>query len=78
MGRVLAGMRFFVFMTILVNGEELATKAETVEALLTELSVGTEGVAVEVNRSIVSRAGHAGFRLSEGDRVEILRLVGGG
>lgn len=78
MGRVLAGMRFLFFMKILVNGEELAIKAETVKALLTELRVGTEGVAVEVNRSIVCRADHAGFRLGDGDRVEIVRLVGGG
>jgi sulfur carrier protein len=35
-------------------------------------------VAVEVNRRLVRRAEHASTRLAEGDRVEVVTLVGGG
>jgi len=50
----------------------------TVRDLLRE--VGREGVpcAVEVNRNLVPHRRHAEHALSEGDRVEVVTLVGGG
>ena len=43
-------------------------------------AVGREGVpcAVEVNRTLVPHRRHAEHALSEGDRVEVVTLVGGG
>jgi sulfur carrier protein len=35
-------------------------------------------VAVEVNEEVVPRARHATIQLREGDRVELVTLVGGG
>jgi len=50
----------------------------TVRDLLRE--VGREGApcAVEANRSLVPHRRHAEHALSEGDRVEVVTLVGGG
>ena len=52
--------------------------AATVRDLLRQL--GRDGVpcAVEVNRELVPHGRHAGHALHEGDRVEVVTLVGGG
>lgn len=41
---------------------------------------GLEGkrIAVEVNCEVIPRAHHVTFRLSSGDKVEIIQAVGGG
>ena len=66
-------------MQITVNGEATAVEAPcTVAALLARTGVGATLVAVELNREVVPRDEHATRELSEGDAVEILRLVGGG
>lgn len=66
-------------MKVQLNGaeHEVAT-ASTVRELLRQL--GREGVpcAVEVNRELVPHARHASHALREGDRVEVVTLVGGG
>ena len=56
----------------------MVTAAETIKALVAELGIAPEGVAVEVNLAIVSKRDYGTFRLSEGDAVEVVRLVGGG
>jgi sulfur carrier protein len=64
---------------IVVNGQprELDTAA-TVADLLKELDMPLRGVAVEVNLQIVPRARHGEHLLADGDRLEIVSLVGGG
>jgi sulfur carrier protein len=42
------------------------------------LGVAPQAIAVEVNGEILQRDGYAGCTLQEGDRVEIVRMVGGG
>ena len=46
--------------------------------LLEELNLTGKPVAVEVNLELVPRQQHAGHRLAESDRLEIVTLVGGG
>jgi sulfur carrier protein len=65
-------------MRLKVNGEDIDTAAETVEGLIGELRLKPQGVAVEVNMSIVKKAEYGAFRLSEGDEVEVVNFVGGG
>lgn len=66
-------------MKVYVNGEPREVPAGTSVARLLELSgAPREGVAVELNREIVRRADHPARVLAEGDRVEIVGLVGGG
>jgi thiamine biosynthesis protein ThiS len=50
----------------------------SVEALLTQLAVKREYTAVAVNREITPKATYASVALRDGDRVEIVRPMGGG
>lgn len=61
-----------------VNGEAKKTRAQTVEALLQELGLAGQAVAVEVNQAVVPKKQHGQAALSEGDKVELVTLVGGG
>lgn len=66
-------------MRILFNGEvREAPGGSTVATLLRELNLVSQRVAVEVNLEVVPRNQHEAFRLSDGDRVEVVTLVGGG
>jgi sulfur carrier protein len=66
-------------MHVVVNEEprEVAP-GTTVAALLRALGLDGKPVAVERNREIVPRSAHAATALAEGDRVEIVTMVGGG
>lgn len=66
-------------MQIVLNGEPReAPDGLTVAGLLELLEVRTRGVAVERNLEVVPRSRHASTALAEGDRVEVVTLVGGG
>ena len=66
-------------MRVFVNGEEREVPDRvTVTGLLAAIEVTAERVAVEVNREIVPRSLHAEHALGEGDRIEIVTMVGGG
>lgn len=66
-------------MRIHLNGEPRAVpEGTTVAGLIAQVGIEPAVVAVELNRDVVRRARHADTRLSEGDRVEIVTIVGGG
>jgi sulfur carrier protein len=66
-------------MNIQVNGQAREiTAGTTVANLLGELGVTQPHVAVELNLEVVPRAEHHDTILSDGDRVEVVTLVGGG
>jgi thiamine biosynthesis protein ThiS len=66
-------------MQVTVNGESRQVADHiTVAALLAELHLSAKPVAVEVNLELVPRQCHAQHSLAEGDRLEIVTLVGGG
>ena len=66
-------------MEINVNGQNRQVDAgTTVARLLEQLELAGKPVAVEINLELVPRAKHAEHRLAEGDRLEIVTLVGGG
>ena len=66
-------------MKLRVNGDEQAVETGwTVAQLLEHLELAHRPCAVEVNARIVPRPRHGEHRLSEGDAVEIVTLVGGG
>ena len=66
-------------MTITVNGEEKEIPADTtVSGLVGLMGIEAGRIAVEVNREIVTRSLHETHVLCEGDRVEIVTMVGGG
>ena len=66
-------------MKLIVNGEKLeVSNVETLQDLLKELQIEPQRVAVEINVSIVKKSDYSTFKLSEGDRVEIVNFIGGG
>ncbi|HVT27513.1 MAG TPA: sulfur carrier protein ThiS [Lacipirellulaceae bacterium] len=66
-------------MNIQVNGKDREIPAgRTIAELLRQLGVTQPHVAVEINLEVVPRAEHDETVLKEGDRVEVVTLVGGG
>ncbi len=66
-------------MLIEVNGKSRSLPVPpTVSALLVELGLKRDGVAVAVNRSVLPRSRHDGHILEDGDRIEVIQAVGGG
>ncbi|HZZ28152.1 MAG TPA: sulfur carrier protein ThiS [Pirellulales bacterium] len=66
-------------MQIFVNGQtRTVPEGTTLAQLLSQLEVAARHVAVEINLELVPRAQHAQHRLAEGDRLEVVTLVGGG
>ncbi len=66
-------------MRIVLNGEDIETKnGNSIAGLLTQIGIGLERVAVEVNLDIVPKANYQAHLLADGDRVEIVHFVGGG
>ena len=66
-------------MSILLNGEKRSFKRGiTVQELLEQFEVPSGTVVVEVNEGILPKESHATVKLEEGDRVELVRFVGGG
>jgi thiamine biosynthesis protein ThiS len=66
-------------MKITVNGQPRDVEAgTTVDRLLELLGVPRQFTAVAVNREITPKSAYAAVELSEGDRVEVVRPMGGG
>ena len=66
-------------VTVFLNGERRELGERTsVARLIEELGLRPEIVAVEVNQELVSRARRASRELQDGDRIELVTLVGGG
>lgn len=66
-------------MQIVLNGQKRTIEPPcSVAELLRLLKPAGGACAVEINRELVPRTQHGRQQLNEGDRVEIVTLVGGG
>ena len=66
-------------MKVTVNGEPKEyPEALSLSALLRELGLERNPIAVELNRQVVPKDHHERTLIQEGDRLEIVTLVGGG
>jgi sulfur carrier protein len=66
-------------MKIQINGESRDfADSLPLPALIEQLGMKADRVAVELNRNIVPRAQWADTRVSDGDHLEIVQFVGGG
>ena len=66
-------------MQLVVNGQPMEVPdGLTVDALLTHLRIKREYTAVALNREVTPKSAYAGTALRDGDRVEIVRPMGGG
>ena len=65
-------------MRIQINGEqrEFPETSLTLKELIEALSLAPQRIAVEVNQELVSRARRASRELQDGDRIELVTLVG--
>ena len=65
-----------------INGNERQFKAgslpETLTALLKHLNLNAATVVAEIDGNIVERDKFAETKLSDGQRIELVRFVGGG
>ena len=77
-GRRYLGIVMTAPLSLTINGEPRRTAAATILALVTELGLKPEKVAVERNGLIVPRSTHAQAPLADGDVLEIVHFVGGG
>lgn len=62
----------------MLNGKPATTAASDCAALVAELGLAGQRVALERNQQMVPRSGWAATALAEGDRIEIVHFVGGG
>ena len=66
-------------MEIFINGEaRQVADGFSVAELIDNMGLRGQRIAVEINLEIVPRSSHAAHRLRDGDRVEIVRAIGGG
>jgi sulfur carrier protein len=67
-------------MKLIINGDEIEVPKHvlTVQDLLLFYGLEKKMAVVELNQTIVEKAGHGEEILSDGDRVEIVHFVGGG
>ena len=66
-------------MIVLVNGEQKDVEAAaTVLQLIEQLALSPKNVVAQLNDEIVERTEFGWARLCEGDRLELIRFVGGG
>lgn len=66
-------------MRLHLNGElREAPDLDTLADLARWLELPAFGSAIELNGEVIRRADHPATPLKEGDRLEVVRLVGGG
>lgn len=66
-------------ITITLNGEKKSVQTGwTINDLLRELDINNRYCAVERNLQLIPREEHVACELQDGDRIEIVTLVGGG
>ena len=66
-------------ISLIVNGKPRDLEASaTIPALLEVIGVDRRLVAVALNGEVVPRDRHEATLLHDGDRVEVVRMVGGG
>lgn len=66
-------------IAIELNGEvRTVSDSDSVQDLIDALSLTNQALAVAVNREVVPRAKWREFRFAVGDKVDVVRAIGGG
>jgi thiamine biosynthesis protein ThiS len=65
-------------MKIQLNGEVKDVEAATVAQLIVELGLEKRMLAVERNMEVVPKSEYESTALVEGDRLEVVHMIGGG
>ena len=68
-----------IMIVIELNGESRSVaKDHSVHDLVNALSLTNQALSIAVNREVVPRAQWATHRFSDGDKVDVVRAIGGG
>ena len=66
-------------IAIELNGEvRTVSDSDSVQDLIDALSLTNQALAVAVNREVVSRVKWREYRFAGGDKVDVVRAIGGG
>ena len=66
-------------MTLTLNGESLEVVDDSnAHDLIVQLGYENQRIALEINEAIIPKSKHAEFALNAGDKIEIIKAVGGG
>jgi sulfur carrier protein len=66
-------------MIVIVNGKELElANSTTADGLVKQFNYQNQRIALEVNEVIISKSAYAEFKINAGDKIEIIKAVGGG
>ena len=65
-------------ISIQLNGESRLVNAETLSDLVTELGLQKRMIAIERNLEVVPKSQYDAIRLEQGDRIELVHMIGGG
>ena len=65
-------------MKLIINGMEKEFNCEKVSDLLNILNIKKDTVAIELNKNIVHRQKFDNTQLKDNDKLEIVKVVGGG
>lgn len=65
-------------MKLIINGDEKELNCERVSDLLNIIGLNKDTVAVELNKNIVHRQNFNNTKLNDNDKLEIVKVVGGG
>ncbi len=66
-------------LEIILNGEKKSISPQCTALDLTKLlGLRDQRIAMEVNREVIPRSRYTQFTFTAGDRVEIVRAIGGG
>ena len=63
---------------VTINGEARSPQASDIAALVSELEITAMRIAVAKNGQVIPKAEHEKTPIESGDRIEIVRMVGGG
>jgi len=64
--------------SIQLNGEPRRVAARTLAELVSELGLERRMIAIERNMEVVPKSRYADTQLAEGDRIELVHMIGGG
>jgi sulfur carrier protein len=68
-----------VTISIELNGEvRMVSESDSVQDLIDALSLTNQALAVAINREVVPRTKWREFRFTFGDKVDVVRAIGGG
>lgn len=65
-------------MHIRLNGEERDVDAATIAELVASLGLEGRMIAVECNLEVVPKSRYGETLLQDGDRIEVVHMIGGG